>query len=307
MSSSITPRDARRRTASSAFGVALVLDAVAGALDDDQLAAAARARRSPAPTPAGSRGPCRRRAGRSGRPAARAGPCAVGHVDGRPVQALERDPVAGRGLAVVRVEVLLAEPAAPPRRAPARGPRSGADGVAPRRGRVGAQRAGVQALAEPLARCSRPSPARRRPAAPSAGRRCRPRPARSRSPRRSPRGAPTESSVSRSSISGPLRCSRTTSARSLVACSPRTRRVALHRDLGEQADVLDRDDGVEHQAAHAVRVGERVALRGVGPVGGAVERELVDLQRDPQRLEVRDRVGGAEEAPLGARSRARSP
>ena len=31
------------------------------------------------------------------------------HVDRRPVQALERDPVAGRGLAVVRVEVLLAE------------------------------------------------------------------------------------------------------------------------------------------------------------------------------------------------------
>ena len=68
-----------------------------------------------------------------------------------------------------------------------------------------------------------------------------------------------------------------------------------------------RHDGVEHQPGHAVGMGDRVALGHEGAVGDAVERELVGPERDPQRVEVRDRVGGRVEAPPRAERLLRRP
>ena len=82
--------------------------------------------------------------------------------------------------------------------------------------------------------------------------------------------------------------------------SPRTRSAAW---IGSIESRLTPSAGTTESSTSRLtlsRMRERVALRDVGAVGGAVERDLAHPERTPQRVEVLDGVGGREEAALVA-------
>ena len=59
-----------------------------------------------------------------------------------------------------------------------------------------------------------------------------------------------------------------------------------------EAALVERDDRVEHEAVEARRVQDAVSERELGPVGAPVERDLVEAERLPDRVDVGGRRAG---------------
>ena len=92
-----------------------------------------------------------------------------------------------------------------------------------------------------------------------------------------------------------------------AADEPQNARGLAHAVDLERVEAGRRHHRVEHQPGHAVGVGDGVALGHEGAVGDAVEGQLVRPQRDAQRLEVRRRCRPSSRSAGAARAPGRTP